>query len=286
MREDFVTGILGDMNPAQDLHTFANQLRIDVLTMVHRAGAGHIAGPMSSAEFFAALYLAGAADLTQDKIVLSCGHYCPILYSALARAKYFEVEELSSFMQTGSRLPGHPEKGVTPGVEVSAGPLGQGVSVATGMALAMKLKSQMPNSSIERRAKVFCVLSDGEIQEGQVWEAFNFAVRRQLDNLIFILDRNKVQIENYVSQLASYGELSGRMEAFGLHVIEVDGNDIEAVLKAIERARQVMAGPVMIIGDTVAGKGVSFMENKPLWHDKVPSDEELKQAMIELGGEL
>lgn len=274
---------------AQDLHTIANNLRGDVLKMVSSAGAGHVAGPMSSADLFTLLYFGNLIKFDskkpdweeRDRVILSCGHYCPVFYSALARAGYFEIDELNTFMKIGSRLPGHPERGSVPGIEVSTGPLGQGVSVAVGTALALKQKyGQRPK---HETPNVLCILSDGEIQEGQVWEAFNFAVRRQLDNLIFILDRNKIQIENYISQLATYGEVAGRLEAFGLHVIETDGNDFGLLKKAIEKAKNVLAGPAIIVMNTVAGKGVSFMENKPVWHDKVPSKEELAIALIELG---
>lgn len=264
------------MSSAQELHKIANRMRADVLEMVYRASAGHVAGPLSSADLFAVLYFGGSVDWTQDKVILSCGHYCPIQYSALAHAGYFPTEELKTFMVAGSRLPGHPERGSVPGIEVSTGPLGQGVSVATGMALGIKLKG-------ERGGKVFCVISDGELQEGQVWEAFNFAAARQLDNLIFVLDRNKIQIEHYVSEIVNNGEIPGRLEAFGLHVFETNGNDIELLRKTIEKAREVIGAPAMIIMDTVAGKGVSFMENKPVWHDKVPTKQELQAALEELG---
>ncbi len=268
------------MNTASELHKIANMMRGDVLKMVHQAGAGHVAGPMSSADIFATLYFSGLLDLTKDKIVLSCGHYCPIQYSALARSGHFPTSELMTFMKLGSRLPGHPEKNLTPGIEVSSGPLGQGVSVATGMALGLKMKyGHLPQAETPR---VYCVLSDGEMQEGQVWEAFNFGVRRQLDNLIFILDRNRIQIENYVSQLATYGSVAGRLESFGLTVYEVNGNEIGEVLHAITMAKKVAGGPAMIVANTTGGKGVTFMENDPKWHDKVPSDEELDQALKEL----
>jgi len=268
------------MNSAQELHKIANLMRGDVLKMVHQAGAGHIAGPMSSADIFATLYFSGLLDLKKDKVVLSCGHYCPILYSALARAGHFPTSELASFMKIGSRLPGHPEKNLTPGIEVSAGPLGQGVSVATGMALGLKMKyGYLPQTETPR---VYCILSDGEMQEGQVWEAFNFSVRRQLDNLIFILDRNRIQIENFVSQLATYGSVAGRLESFGLSAYEVNGNEISELLHGINMAKKVAGGPAIIVANTNGGKGVSFMENDPKWHDKVPNDKELKQAIKEL----
>lgn len=268
------------MRTAQDLKKIANLLRADVLKMVVGAGAGHVAGPLSSSEIFTALYFGETVNLGRDKVVLSCGHYCPILYSALARSGHLPVDELDTFMKIGSRLPGHPERGVTPGVEVSAGPLGQGVSVATGMALALKMKYGS-RAQIDT-PRVYCILSDGEIQEGQVWEAFNFAVRRQLDNLIFILDANKVQIENYVSQIVNYGNLAGRFESFGLNTIETEGNDTQKIILCIEKAKKMQGGSVMIVCNTIAGKGVSFMENKPAWHDKVPTKDELKLAIEEL----
>jgi len=275
------------MPKPHDLGRIANQLRADVLGMVHTAGAGHVAGPLSSADIIASLYFGGLVDLKQDKIVLSCGHYCPVQYAALARAGYFPLEELKTFMQVGSRLPGHPERGMTPGIEVSTGPLGQGASVAVGMAMGLKMKYGERAQKITPR--VYCIISDGELQEGQVWEAFNLAVRRQLDNLTFILDRNRVQIENYVSQVATYGNVTGRpaspagrLEAFGLNVREIDGNKIGEVIKALEWSKSEMGGPSMIVANTVAGRGVSFMENKPVWHDRVPTDEELKDAIKEL----
>jgi transketolase len=265
---------------AQDLAKIANRLRADVLTMVSKAGAGHVAGPLSSAEIISVLYFGEVVDHEVDKIVLSCGHYCPVIYSALARLGKFPVDELKTFMKAGGRLPGHPERGLTPGVEVSAGPLGQGVSVATGMALALKMK--FGYLAQDQTPRVYCILSDGELQEGQVWEAFNFSVRRQLDNLILILDRNRIQIENYISQLATYGNVSGRLEAFGLHVLETDGNDVTKLAQTIEMAKKAQGGPVIVVANTVAGRGVSFMANKPEWHDRVPTMQELKSALEEL----
>lgn len=262
------------MSLPQDLAKIANELRIEVLKMVHEAGAGHVAGPLSSADIIATLYFSGLVDLEKDKIILSCGHYVPIQYAALSKIGYFPHEELATFMKAGSRLPGHPERGVTPGIEVSTGPLGQGVSVATGIALGEKIK--------DSGARIYCIISDGEIQEGQVWEAFNFAVRRQLNNLTFILDRNRVQIEHYISEVASYGNVEGRMEAFGLNTLVVDGNNIEQLLRSLSEVTSNHSGPSMIVANTIAGKGVSFMQNTPQWHDKVPSEHELAQAIKEL----
>jgi len=272
---------------AQDLAIIANELRVEVLKMVSKAGAGHVAGPLSSAELVTALYLAEGMkhdpsnpwDEERDRVILSCGHYVPIQYAALARMGYFEKTLLDKYMQIDG-LPGHPEYRSHPGIEATTGSLGQGVSQAVGMAMALKLK--YGERSRNKTPRVYCVLSDGELQEGQVWEAFNTAVRRQLDNLIFILDRNRVQIENYVSQVAIYGHVAGRLEAFGLHVLEMDGNEMGEVVKRLEQAREVQGGPVIIVAHTMAGKGVSYMEGKPEWHDKVPNRQELEKALAEL----
>lgn len=261
--------------PAQDYKLIANELRADVLKMVYGAFAGHIAGPLSSAEIFSVLYFSGLVEVGVDQIVLSCGHYVPIQYAALAYAGYIPREELDTFMRAGSRLPGHPERGLTPGINVSAGPLGQGVSVAVGMALGYKMQGE--------KKRVYCVLSDGEIQEGQVWEAFNLAVRQQLDNLIFILDRNRVQIGHFTSEIVNYGNIEGRFEAFGLHTLSVNGNEGQKVYQVIEKAKVVRGAPVMIVANTIAGKGVSFMENSPEWHDKAITNEDLEKALGELG---
>ena len=277
---------------AQDLQKIANNLRGEVLRMVHLAGAGHVAGPLSSAEILTSLYLGGVTKGDpnnpswgeRDRIVLSAGHYAPLLYAVLAEAGYFSKQLLVKFGKMGSLVGIHPERRVgevnLPGVEVSSGPLGQGVSVATGMALALKLRyGERPQVDTP---KVFCLVSDGELQEGQVWEAFQFAVRRQLDNLIYIVDKNRIQIEHYVSEVTSQGHLSGRMESFGLNTFEVDGHNINELVEIIERAKKSGGAPSIIIAETVAGKGVSFMERNPKWHDKVPLDEELSRALLEL----
>lgn len=280
------------MKSAQDLHKIANELRIEVLQMVHRAGAGHIAGPLSSAEIFTVLYLGGCTRIEperpdweeRDRIVNSAGHYCPMHYAALAKAGFFEESWLVGFGKTGSKLGVHPEKIVgeetLAGIEVSSGPLGQGVSVAVGMALALKLKyGELPQTETPR---VYCIMSDGELQEGQVWEAVMTAVRRQLDNLIIIIDRNRVQIERYISEVVGAGEIVAKMEAFGTTVYQCDGNSVEELQSVITKAKFVKGGPAVIVAETVAAKGVSFMENTPKWHDQVPSDEELARAVMEL----
>lgn len=279
---------------ALDLVKIANRMRQEVLKMVHLAQAGHVAGPMSAADLLAVLYFGGVTKFDpnnpeweeRDRVVLSAGHYAPLLYAFLAEAGFFAKDRLISFGTLRDFLGVHPEKKVgepgLPGVEISSGPLGQGVSVAAGMALALKLKyGERPQ---EETPKVFCILSDGEMQEGQVWEAFQFAVRRQLDNLIYILDRNRVQIERYVSEVAQMNHIAGALEALGLEVYEADGHDIAQIEQVLSRAKRTRGGPSIVILRTVAGKGVKFMESDPKWHDRVPSDEELARAILELEG--
>lgn len=268
---------------AQDLERVANELRVESLKMVYRAGAGHVAGPLSSAEVITALYFGGVMrhepkdpwGEERDRFVLSCGHYCPLLYAALARAGYFNKELLEKYGRLGG-LPGHPEYRSHPGVEATTGSLGQGVSQAVGVAMALKLKKK------EQAPQVFCLLSDAELQEGQSWEAINAAVHWKLDNLILIIDRNQIQIEHYTKEVVSGEEIS-RLEGFGMHVLEVEGNNIERVLVRLKQARAVTSGPIAVVMHTTAGKGVSFMEGKYEWHDKVPNKKQLAKALEELG---
>lgn len=265
------------------LAQIANELRAESLRMVYQAGAGHVAGPLSSADLITALYFGGIVkhnpqnpwDEERDRVILSCGHYCPILYAALAKAGYFGPELLAKYAEIGG-LPGHPEYRSHPGVEATTGSLGQGVSQAVGKAMALKLRHG------ENSPQVFCIISDGELQEGQVWEAFNTAVKRKLDNLIFVLDRNGIQIEHYTEEVVA-GKETSKLEGFGLHVLEVEGNDIEEVVARLGQAKAVTSGPIVVVAHTTAGKGVSFMEGKYKWHDKVPIKQELEQALAELG---
>lgn len=275
--------------PKVDSHKLANSLRADVLRMVVKAGAGHVAGPLSAAEILVALYtqdqLRYNVDLPwweeRDRFVLSCGHYAPILYSILARVGFFDKDELMTFMSLGSRLPGHPEYRLLPGVEATTGSLGQGVSFAVGVATALKMRfAERPR---DKTPRVYCLMSDGELQEGVVWEALMTSVRRQLDNLIFIVDRNHIQIEQYISRVANYGQLAGRFEGFGLFVLETEGNNLDKLTASLRQARRVEGGPVVVIAETTAGRGVSFMEANPSWHDRVPNKEELTRALLELG---
>lgn len=259
-----------------ELGRVVNELKMMVLEMVQTAKAGHVAGPLSAANVIAALYLGGILDLERDKFVLSCGHYVPILYAALSKLNLIKKSELNEFMQAGSRLPGHPERGLTPGVEVSTGSLGQGISVAVGMALGYK-KSH-------HEGIVYCMVSDGELQEGQVWEAVNLAVAFDLDNLVIIVDANKVQIEHYVAEVVKYQNWASRFESFGLEVRELNGDKLVDVMKVFNEIKSERGGGRvrLIVSHTTAGKGVDFMENDPEWHDKVPSTQELKLARAQL----
>lgn len=273
-----------------DVEEKAKVVRREILGMLKAAGSGHTAGPMGAAEILTALYFGGVLNHDpknpwweeRDRFVLSVGHYAPLLYATLAEAGYFSKDNLKNFMKLGSPLQGHPlrlagfERGdkQLPGVENTGGPLGQGVSVAVGMALALKLKRS--------RAKVYCLMSDGEMEEGQTWEAVMFAAKRKLNNLVFIVDRNNIQIDAYVSDVMSIEPVVGKLEAFGLQVYEVEGNEMSEVIRVMEKTRAMHREPVVVIARTTAGKGVTIMENDPEWHDKIPSQEEYDLAMEEL----
>ncbi len=266
----------------EELERIANRLRRDVIRMVHAAGCGHPGGPLGLADLFAVLYFAEMAldpaepwHPDRDRLVLSNGHCCAILYSALARRGFFPVEELATFRSFGSRLQGHPHYGHLPGVEMSTGSLGNGVSVAAGMALAQRLDG--------RRSRVFAVTSDGENQEGQPWEMAASAVHDGLGNLTLLLDWNGIQIDGPTSEVLDTGDLAAKWAAFGWHVQTVDGHDPAALLRALEAARGEGRRPSMICCRTIIGKGVSFMENTNAFHGKAPTDEEAVQALRELG---
>ncbi|NOZ81240.1 MAG: transketolase [DPANN group archaeon] len=267
-----------------DLKLMANTLRQDILKALHEAGSGHAAGALGMADIFTALYFNIAnidpGDVSwsgRDRIVLSNGHICPVLYAAMAHAGYFPVKELMTLRKFGGRLHGHPHNEALPGLENSSGPLGQGISIAAGMALAAKMKSQ--------EHTVYCLMGDGEINEGQPWEAFMFSAAKKLDNLIVIIDRNYIQIDGNTEEVMPLDPLDKKFEAFNFHVIEIDGNDMAAVLSALADAKKVTGKPVCIIANTVPGKGVSFMERKHEWHGKVPDAGQLEKALEELDEE-
>lgn len=254
--------------------------------MLVAAGSGHSAGPLGMADVFIALYFGGKLNLDpenpwredRDRIVLSCGHICPALYAILAHAGYFPIEELATLRKLNSRLQGHPLARSLPGVEITSGPLGQGVSVAVGMALAVRAKenankgrslgSQGP--TLSRLPRVICITSDGELDEGQTWEAAMFAAKNNLDHLTFITDRNDIQIDGYTHDVMPLEPLAEKIGSFGFYPLSINGHNIQEILNALDFDLKFHRKPVWIIANTIPGKGVPYMENLPIWHGKPP----------------
>ena len=264
-----------------ELQKIANEVRKGIVTGVHSAKAGHPGGSLSAADIFTYLYFEemnidpkNPTDPDRDRFVLSKGHTAPGYYSAMAQRGYFPVEELLTLRHVGSRLQGHPCMQDLPGIDMSSGSLGQGISAAVGMAIAGKLDN--------KSYRVYTLLGDGEIQEGQVWEASMLAAHRKLDNLVVIVDNNNLQIDGEITEVNSPYPIDKKFEAFNFHVINIDGNDFDQIDAAFKEAKTVKGQPTAIIAKTVKGKGVSFMENQVGWHGKAPNDEEYKIAMEEL----
>ncbi len=265
-----------------ELQKMANEVRKGIVTAVHSAKAGHPGGSLSAADLFTYLYFEemnidpqNPDKPDRDRFVLSKGHTAPGYYSALAHRGYFPVEDLPTLRHIGSHLQGHPCMQHTPGVDMSSGSLGQGISVAVGMALSAKLSGE--------EYRVYTLLGDGELQEGQVWEASMFAGHRKLDNLCVIVDNNGLQIDGNVADVCSPYPIDKKFEAFNFHVINVaDGNDMDQLRAAFAEARTVKGMPTAIIMKTVKGKGVSFMENQAAWHGTAPNDEQYAVAMADL----
>jgi transketolase len=269
-------------DPAQ-LKEIARQVRLDIIHMLHRAGSGHLGGSLSAADILVALFFGEMRFKTdepcwvdRDRFILSKGHGAPAYYAVLARLGYFPREELDTLRQFGSILQGHPDSGCTPGVEIPTGSLGQGLSIANGLALASRLNG--------RSSRVHVLLGDGEVQEGQVWEAAMSAAHYGLDNLTAVMDRNRLQIDGQTAEIMSIEPLAAKWQAFGWHTLEVDGHDLGALLDAFKTCRQVKGRPSMVIARTVKGKGVSIFENQKKYHGVVPNPEEYQQALQELGG--
>ena len=271
-----------------ELQKTANEVRKGIVTAVHSAKAGHPGGSLSAADIFTYLYFEemnidpkDPKKADRDRFVLSKGHTAPGYYSALANRGYFPVEDLKTLRHLGSYLQGHPCMQETPGVDMSSGSLGQGISAAVGMALAAKLDG--------KDYRTYTLLGDGEIQEGQVWEATMFAGARNLDNLVVIVDNNGLQIDGKIEDVCSPYPIDKKFEAFNFHVINIDGNDFDQIDAAFKEAKATKGMPTAIIAKTVKGKGVSFMENNAGWHGKAPNDEEYAVAMADLekiGAEL
>lgn len=270
----------------EELKEIARTCRVDILKMLNAAGSGHPGGSLSCIDILTCLYFGGILNndpanpkaKERDRFVLSKGHAAPALYAVLGEAGYFDKSEFSTLRKLHSILQGHPDSKKCPGVEVGTGSLGQGVSVACGIAKGLKLSGN--------DASVFTILGDGECQEGQVWESFMFASHYKLDNLVVIIDLNGLQIDGNVSDVMDLGDMEAKMKAFGFDVYSIDGHDYEKILCALGDFKERHEGkPKCILAKTTKGKGVSFMENQAGWHGKAPSDEELVSALKELGEE-
>ena len=268
------------MNKLELMKT-ANEVRKGIVTAVHSAKAGHPGGSLSAADIFTYLYFeemnidpSEPKKADRDRFVLSKGHTAPGLYSVLAQRGYFPVEDLKTLRHTGSYLQGHPDMKHIPGVDMSSGSLGQGISAAVGMAIAGKLDNA--------DYRVYTLLGDGEIQEGQVWEAAMLAAHQKLDNLVVIVDNNNLQIDGAIDEVNSPYPIDKKFEAFNFHVINIDGNDFDQIDAAFKEAKTVKGCPTAIIAKTIKGKDVSFMENQVGWHGKAPNDEEYAVAMADL----
>ncbi len=263
------------------LRETARLVRLDIVEMLHRANSGHTGGSLSATDILVALFFAQMRHNPQDpcwplrdRFVLSKGHAAPALYAVLSRLGYFPREELGTLRQFGSSLQGHPDSSCTPGVEVPTGSLGQGLSIANGMAMAARLNGN--------GVRVYALLGDGEVQEGQIWEAAMSAAHYRLDNLTAILDRNRLQIDGRTGEVMGIEPLARKWEAFGWHTLEVDGHSFPELLDALEDAVQFKGRPTMIIAHTIKGKGVSIFENQVKYHGMAPNKEEYEQALKEL----
>ena len=265
----------------KELELKATDIRSSVIEMLHEAGSGHSAGSLDMADVMTALYFEilnidpkKPKDPERDRLVLSCGHICPVLYATLAHRGYFKTEELDTLRQYDSRLQGHPHNLDLPGLETSSGPLGQGLSQAIGMALAGRMDG--------KKYQVYAVLSDGEHDEGQTWEAIMLAGKEKLGNLTAIVDRNNIQIDGFTEDVMPLGSLKEKYQAFGWYVLEIDGHSFNDIISSLKHARAVFDQPTVIIARTIPGKGVDFMEKDFNWHGKTPNDDQAKIALREL----
>lgn len=262
----------------------AKDIRIDIIEMLCKAGSGHPGGSLSAADIMSVLYFSGLLrhdpdhpdDPERDRFILSKGHAAPVLYATLAEAGYFPVDELATLRAFGSRLQGHPDSKLLPGVEVCTGSLGQGLSIASGLAAGLQAHA---TAAVP---EVFALLGDGELDEGQVWEAAMFAATHRLSNLVAIVDNNGLQIDGPNDEVCALGDIAAKFDAFGWRAVEVDGHDVAALVDVIADARAATDGPVVVVAHTVKGKGVSFMEGQVGWHGKAPDEEQAASAIAEL----
>ncbi|MBN2543206.1 transketolase [bacterium] len=273
---------MNKISSIKDLEEKANLIRLSIIDMLNKAGSGHPGGSLSIADIIAVLYFNEMNHdpsrphwENRDRMILSKGHACPALYAALAESGYFEKSELATLRRMGSRLQGHPGRDKKlPGIEVSTGSLGHGLSIANGVAIAGKMD--------KADFRVYCIMGDGEIEEGQIWEAAMTAPHYKLDNLCAIVDNNDLQIDGHVSEVMNPYPIDSKFESFGWNVININGHDIEAILNAFADAKKVTGKPTVIVAKTIKGKGVSFMENEACWHGKAPSGELTECAVDEL----
>ena len=269
----------------KSLEKTAAEIRCGIIKAIHNAGSGHPGGSLSAADIVTALYFdemnvdpKDPKMKGRDKFILSKGHAGPVQYSALAVKGYYPMEDFMTLRKLGSKFQGHPDMHKVPGIEMSTGSLGQGISAAGGMALANKLDNDP--------GRIYVLLGDGEIQEGIVWEALMSAAHYKLDNMVAILDHNGLQIDGKNEDVMTVAPVVEKFQAFGWNVIQIDGHDFEQILDAFKQARACKGKPTMIVAETIKGKGVSFMENNAGWHGKAPDEEQTKQAIAELRGEL
>lgn len=264
-----------------NLKEIANNIRIDIIEEIYNAKSGHPGGALSIADILAVLYFnqmnvdsKNSKLESRDRLVLSKGHASAALYATLAEKGYYSKEQLKTFRKLGSNLQGHPDMNKLSGVDMTSGSLGQGLSVANGMAIAAKLD--------KNDCRIYCILGDGEIEEGQIWEAAMTSNKYKLDNLCVILDNNGLQIDGKIEDVKSMSFIKDKWEAFGFNVIEADGHNIKELIEAFENAKDTIGKPSIIIANTIKGKGISYMENETQWHGKAPNDEEYELAMKEL----
>ncbi|MDD3434800.1 MAG: transketolase [Candidatus Pacebacteria bacterium] len=269
-----------------EIEVVAYELREEVIKMIAKAQSGHCAGPLGAAEIYATLFFSGILnycpqkpnDPNRDRVVVSNGHYAPLLYATLAYAGYFPKEELSTLRKLNSRLQGHPHRLSLPGIETSSGPVGEGLSQAVGMALAAKMDN--------RKYQVYCLSGDGEQDCGNHWEAVMLAGKYQLDNLTLIIDRNNIQIDGFTEKVLPLEPLVNKYESFGWKTLEVDGHNVGELLNALKKSSSILIKPVAIIAHTVPGQGVDFMENDYQWHGKVPNSDQTQEALRQLAGKI
>lgn len=259
----------------------ANEIRVEIIKMLVEANSGHSAGPLGMADIFASFYFhilnhdpENPTWEDRDRLILSNGHICPVLYATMSLAGYFPLKELNTLRKINSRLQGHPHRGSLPGIETTSGPLGSGMSQAIGVALAAKLD--------KKKYRIYCLTSDGEHNEGNTWEAMMFAAKYKLNNITVIVDRNNIQIDGFTENIMPLEPLRSKYEAFNWHVIEIDGHNVYEIIAAVNEAKAIYEKPTVIIAHTIPGRGVSFMEKDYAWHGKPPTKEEAKIALAEI----